>query len=153
MTLTSVSCSSRSPVWALLACTIVLTVGNAQAQTNNYRTVTVAADRPSRIAAHAEFKKDCSDATAPNIQVTTPPRNGVLTVAPGKLKVGAIKPCPLLSAPVQQIIYRPRPNFEGNDLIAYDVTKSNGTRERHTINIAVKKRAPPQDHKPTTVPL
>ena len=84
------------------------------------------------------FHPDCSAGAPPEIRVTAAPKNGMVAITGGTLTTKRLAQCPKVSAPVRQIIYRPRDGFTGTDEVTFDVVDpAQGKPVSHTVTITV----------------
>lgn len=94
--------------------------------------------KPVRVGYYSVFHPDCSAGAAPDIRVTAAPKAGTIVITGGTLTTKRIASCPKVSAPVRQIIYRPRDGFTGTDEVTFDVVDPAGGKPvSHTVTITV----------------
>ena len=113
-----------------LACTLVVPVTGALAQTNSaYRSTDAFAGKPHRLGVYGNVQKDCTSGPLPTVRVVTPPQHGELNVRGGKLKAGRISRCPKLEPTAQGVFYKPNPTYKGSDEVSYEVKSASGKVE------------------------
>ena len=94
--------------------------------------------KPVRVGYYSVFHADCSAGPPPEIRMTASPKSGVVVISDGTLTTKRLANCPKVSAPVRQIIYRPRDGFTGTDEVAFDVVDPKGGKAvGHRVTITV----------------
>jgi hypothetical protein len=125
---------------AIFAC---LLSGAGQAQGVNYTSVDATGTKPVQLTYHATGNKNCSPEPAPTIQVTDPPKNGVLTVRDGQLTTERFSGCGKIQVPVRVVFYEAKDGYSGKDHVRYDVTDVAGKVSTYDVTINVKASTPP----------
>jgi len=122
---------------------LVLGAAPAFAQTNIYRSVSVAPGQSARLGVVTALKKDCSIGTLEDVRVVTAPKNGQLAVRKGKVKTPASFRCPNVETPVQALFYQPKANYAGADEVTYESRVTGMPTQTITVKITVDGKAAP----------
>jgi hypothetical protein len=119
----------------------------ALAQTNTYRSGTVAPGKTARIGVVTSLKKDCTVGPTVEVKVLAPPKHGTLNVRKGKLKTPATFRCPNIETSVQGLFYQASPGYTGTDEVKYEAKAPDGTTRQITvqINVTDKPSSAPKD--------
>jgi hypothetical protein len=136
----------------LVACaTVSLVASFALAQSANYTSVEVGADKLLQLSYHASVHKDCTAGRLPTVRVIEPPTSGTLTVREAELTTTRVRGCPTLKMPARVVFYQSRPGYAGPDHVKYEVTSENGEVTTYDTTITVK-RVPAQGQQPNMGP-
>ncbi len=139
----------------LISATVILSTEistAALAQTSIQRSASVTPGKPGRIAVLAALKPNCSAGPAPEVRIVTSPKHGALIIGSGKLKTGRLKQCPNLEAPVRIVMYQASPQFQGTDLVSYEVANAAGKIQTHSVTITVNPTVAPSQDSATVEP-
>ena len=105
---------SRSPAFVL---------GAVAPQDADYSAVTVSNTQVTRLGLHGPARdKDCAFRSPPVVNIVDAPTSGELQVRGAKIKLSATSSCPAIEAPVQAVLFRPKPKLVGQDKVSYTVT-------------------------------
>ena len=105
---------SRSPAFVL---------GAVAPQDADYSAVTVSNRQVTRLGLHGPARdKDCALRSPPVVSIVDAPTSGELQVRGAKIKLPATSSCPEIEAPVQAVLFRPKPKLVGQDKVSYTVT-------------------------------
>src|ERR1700744_4164614 len=83
----------------------------APAQSDNYTSIDVVAEKATQLGYHASITKDCSPAPPPQVHVLTAPKFGVLTIRRAVLTTGQANACPNVKSPAYVVFYQSRPAY------------------------------------------
>jgi hypothetical protein len=137
---------------SLLLAPALLFAVPALAQDKTYRNAAAISGRPLRLAVFENVSPDCKPGPLPEINVTTPPKNGTLAVRSGKVKAGSLSRCPTLEVPRNGVFYQSKPGFKGADEVAFEVKRPDGRTHLVTYRIEVSEQ-PKRGTKPETTDL
>ena len=83
--------------------------------------------------------KECRSNPAPELRVVAPPQHGELVVQKGTLTTDRYPNCPKLNVAVQILLYQSKPDYVGQDSIAFVLSFANGTTQARSVAITVIK--------------
>ena len=122
---------------------VALAAGPAAAQERLFRSVDAVAGQQLRLGLAGNVTQDCKPGPLPEVKVLAPPKNGQLAVREGKTKAGSLARCPALEVPARGVFYQAKAKFNGSDEVVYEVKRSDGKVQVHTVKISVSEQAKP----------
>ena len=100
------------------------------------RSVTGPAGRDIRIGAFVSLRADCTAGALPTIRLQGEPKHGKVTVRQGKARATNHQKCLAVEVPAFIVLYRSKPDFEGDDEVGLEVVIGN-KRQIHKITVTV----------------
>ena len=122
-------------LWSVISAVVVacITSAPAQAQSVN-RTASGQPNTDILVGVYVNVRPDCTSGPLPSIQLTSPPKNGKVTVN--------YKQCLALQVPGFVAFYRSRADFVGVDVLTLDVRSPGGTTQVQRISVTVGTGSP-----------
>jgi hypothetical protein len=135
--------STRRLFAATTLIAVCITSASAQVQNVNRR----ASGKPNtdiRVGVYVHVRPDCTPGPLPSIQLTSPPKNGKVTVKEATVKVTNFKQCLALEVPAFVAFYRSRADYVGVDVLTLEVKFPGGKTEVQQISVTVGDGSPGQ---------
>lgn len=99
-------------------------------------------DTDIRVGVYVNIKPDCTSGPLPSIRLMSPPENGKVTVKQGNVRTTNYKQCLALEVPAFVVIYHPRADFSGVDVLSLEVKFSGAKTEVHKVSVTVGTGSP-----------